>query len=141
MTDNDTCVATCNDGSECNAYPLQGEDKCRMHIGKRGDSHAGNDNAKTHGAFSDHFRGDLTDDEERALEAMVDHLDSIDDERTIAAEVAAEALMKYKRSADSRFLREARQWVADFNLLPNEDEIEMGGDGAGIVIDMNSSDE
>jgi len=97
------------------------EGKCRFHRGTSpdGKSHEGNDNAKTHGAFSEHFRSDLTDDETGALEAIISHLRNIDDERSIAAEVAAEALLKYKRSGDSRFLREARQWFGDFNLLPN----------------------
>lgn len=129
----DTCSATCKDGSPCNAYPVEGSDKCRMHRGTNGDSHAGNQNATTHGAFSEHFRSDLTDDETAALEAVIDHLRSIDDERSLAAEVAAEALLKYKRSGDSRFMREARQWFADFNLLPNEDELNLGGQGGGAL--------
>lgn len=120
--------------------------KCRHHRGTSpdGESHAGNDHAKTHGAFSEHFRSDLTDAEERALEAMVNHLESIDDERTIAAEVAAEALLKYKRSADSRFLREARQWIGDFNLLPNEDELNVGGVDGGaleVVVERSQHDD
>lgn len=136
----DKCTSKCKDGTTCNAYPVTGEDKCRMHLGTSsdGESHDGNDNAKTHGAFSDHFRSDLTDDETNALEALVEHLESIDDERTIAAEIAAEALLKYKRSADSRFLREARQWFGDFNLLPNEDEINVGGtDGNPMNVIVN----
>ena len=141
MTDRDTCEARCKDGSECNAYPLQGEDKCRMHIGKNDDSHDGDNNPNhEHGAFSEHFRSDLTDDEKAALDALVSHLESITDERSIAAEVAAEALLKYKRSADSRFLREARQWFSDFNLLPNEDVTELRGEGGG-GIEIIMSDE
>jgi hypothetical protein len=114
---------------------------CKFHAGTNADgsSHADNDNAKTHGAFSEHFRGDLTDAEERALEALVSHLESIDDERTVAAEIAAEALLKYKRSADSRFLREARQWFDDFNLLPNEDVTEIQGAGGG-ALNVNITD-
>jgi hypothetical protein len=110
--------------------------KCRHCRGTSpdGKSHEGSNNpGYEHGAFSDHFRSDLTDAEERALEAMTDHLESIDDERTIAAEIAAEALLKYKRSADSRFLREARQWIGDFNLLPNEEELQVGGVGGGAM--------
>lgn len=102
---------------------------CYHHGGQRenGGAPADNDNARTHGAFSDHFRSDLTDAEKASLDAIMAHLDSIDDERTLAAEVAGEALLKYKRSADSRFLREARQWIGDFNLLPNEDTLNVGG--------------
>lgn len=117
--------------------------KCRFHRGTSpdGSSHEGENNpAYEHGAFSEHWQSDLTDAEAAALDAMVDHLEGIDDERTIAAEIAAEALVKYKRSADSRFLREARQWVSEFNLLPNEDEVELSGEGAGIIIDMNGDE-
>lgn len=106
----------------------KGVGACKLHGGNAG-APEDNQNAKTHGAFSEHFRSDLTDPEQQALDALVDHLESITDERTIAAEIAAEALLKYKRSADSRFLREARQWFSDFNLLPNEDEINVGGEG------------
>lgn len=130
-----------SDGEPCEAWAVTGEDKCRMHLGKNGDSHDDNQNARTHGAFSKHWRSDLTGDEIDSLDALMDHLKAIDDERTLAAEVAAEALVKYKRSADSRFLREARQWVSEFNLLPNEDITELRGEGGGgIVFQLGDSD-
>jgi hypothetical protein len=130
---------TNRDGEPCGQPAGAGTDfdtgKCKHHRGTSpdGTSHEGNDYGKKHGAFSEHFRSDLTDDETDALEAVIEHLRSIDDERSIAAEVAAEALLKYKRSADSRFLREARQWFADFNLLPNEDELNVSGEGGGAL--------
>lgn len=120
--------------------------KCRFHRGTSpdGSSHEGNQHARKHGAFSEHWRSDLTDAEIESLDALVDYLESIDDERTLAAEVAAEALLKYKRSADSRFLREARQWFGDFNLLPNEDELKMTGDGSNplqVVVNREEYDD
>ncbi len=33
-TDNSNCTATYRDGSSCRAWPVRGEDKCRMHLGK-----------------------------------------------------------------------------------------------------------
>ena len=119
--------------------------KCRHHRGTSpdGSSHEGNQNARKHGAFSDHFRSDLEPEEIAALDAIVDHLEAIDDERSIAAEIAGEALLKYKRSADSRFLREARQWMSEFNLLPNEDQVEIGGSGGNpleVVIQRDRYD-
>lgn len=136
------CIASCKDGSDCEAYPIQGKDKCRMHAGTSsdGESHEDNENSVTHGAFKEKFRSDLEDDEKAAISDLVDHLTEINDERTIAAECAAEALMKYKRSADSRFLREARQWFADFNLIPNEMELSVQGDvGTTVSFDEQTA--
>ncbi len=102
-----------------------------------------NDHATTHGAFKEHFRSDLTDAEREAIDALVAHLDDIDGPRAIAAESAAEALMKYKRSADSRFLREARQWFSEFNLIPNSDELNLGGtegNPLNVVVERSAYD-
>lgn len=135
----DECGDHGGDQGECGLPAGWGTDfdsgKCKHHRGTSpdGKSHEGNDHAKKHGAFSDHFRSDLTDAEADALEAVVEHLREIDDERSLAAEIAAEALLKYKRSANSRFLREARQWFSDFNLLPNEDITELRGEGGGAI--------
>jgi len=122
--------------------------KCRFHRGTSpdGESHANNDNATTHGAFKEHFRSDLTDAEADAIDDLVAHLEEIAGPRAIAAESAAEALMKYKRSADSRFLREARQWFADFNLIPNADDLNLGGQSDNplnvtVARDMSRDDE
>jgi len=119
--------------------------KCRFHRGTSpdGKSHAGNDHATDHGAFKEHFRSDLTDAETEAIESLVAHLSDITGPRAIAAESAAEALMKYKRSADSRFLREARQWFGDFNLIPNGDELELSGSDSNpleVVVERSEYD-
>ena len=127
----DRCGAECRDGGYCENYPKGDSDRCRMHgADSDGGAPADNENAAQHYAFSDKFRSDLTDSEKQAVESLVDYLTDIDDERRVAAECAAEALMKYKRTGDVRFLREARQWMSEFNLLPNEDELNIGGDGA-----------
>lgn len=138
MSDTERCGAKTRDGSPCKNYPVKGADRCRMHGGQSPGADEGNDNAKKHGAFSEHFRSDLTDDETDALEAVARHLQSLDDERSLAGEVAAEALLKYKRSGDDRFLREARQWFKDFDLIPNAEHLELSGSGenGGIVINM-----
>lgn len=119
--------------------------KCKFHRGTSpdGSSHEGNENAADHYAFSDKFRSDLTESEVRAVESLVGYLTEIDDERRVAAECAAEALMKYKRSGDVRFLREARQWMSEFNLLPNEDTLNLGGsDGnpLNVVVERSEYD-
>lgn len=138
----DGCPGTNRNGNPCGHPEGWGTDKeegpCKFHGGastgpKTEEGKAvSSQNAVTHGAFREHFRSDLTDDEVDAIDDLVGHLREITDERAIPAEVAAEALMKYKRSADSRFLREARQWLAEFNIIDNVDEQSISG--AGIVI-------
>lgn len=144
------CGRTKRDGSgdECQlpagwGTDHSGEGACKHHGGASSGAPENNDNATTHGAFKEHFRSDLTDDEKEAITALVDHLEDITGPRAIAAESAAEALMKYKRSADSRFLREARQWFGDFNLIPNGDELELSGDGSNplnVVVERSEYD-
>ena len=150
MTDN-TCGATKRDGSgdECQlpagwGTDHTGEGRCKHHGGASSGAPEGNTNSQTHGAFKEHFRSDLTDAEQEAIDELVDHLTDIEGPRVIAAESAAEALMKYKRSADSRFLREARQWFADFNLIPNSDDVNLGGQDGGnplnVVVERSAYD-
>lgn len=140
----DICGRTTKQGGEPCQLPAgwgtdhTGEGACKLHGGASSGAPRGNTNAYKHGAFSEHWRSDLTDAEVESLDAVMGHLRAIDDERTLAAEVAAEALLKYKRSADSRFLREARQWMDNFNLLPNEDTITVGGsDGNPLNVLIN----
>lgn len=122
----DRCGAKCRDGGYCTQYPVQGGERCRMHGGTQP---TGTDSPNyKHGAYSKHLRSDLTDSERAAYEDLVDALE--DPESTLDAirELAAEALLKYKRSADERFLREFRQLADTFNLAPNADQVELEAD-------------
>jgi hypothetical protein len=52
--------------------------------------------------------------------------------------------MKYKRSADDRFLREARQWFDKFNLMPSAEQLELSGEGGSpleVVVNRNEYEE
>lgn len=125
------CGAECRDGTPCQSYPVGDSDRCRMHGGTNDGAPAGNDNAWKHGAFSDLLRDDLTEPEKDAHEQLTDKLIALNQDHPgidVVAPVAAEALIKYKRSADDRFLREWRQHISEFNVVPNEDEINMSGE-------------
>lgn len=103
-----------------------GDGRCRWHGGTQP---TGKDSPNyKHGAYSKHMRSDLTEPERAAYEELVDSLE--DPEQTLDAirELAAEALLKYKRSADERFLREFRQLADTFNLAPNEQRLEVEAD-------------
>lgn len=125
------CPATNRNGEQCGLSAGWGTDNeagpCKFHGGASPGAPEGNTNAMIHGAFSEHFRDSLTEREHAALDAVLRHLDGIDDERTLAAEVAGEALLKYARAGDDRMLREARMWMKDFNLMPNEETLAVGG--------------
>lgn len=112
-----------------------------MHGGTDNGAPEGNDNAWKHGAFSDLLRDDLSEAEKDAHEQLTDKLVSLNEGHPgidIVAPVAAEALMRYKRSGDDRFLREWRQHVSEFNVVPNEDEISVDAEhSGGLNIEIN----
>lgn len=92
-----------------------------------------------HGAFSKHFRSDLTDDETDAFDDLVDALEDKEEAPSVIREIAAETLMKYKRSGDTRFLREARQLLDAFNIVPNADKLELDGLEALFMRDLREA--
>ena len=109
------------------------EGPCKHHLGavdNRGDR---NGNYK-HGAFSEHLMSDLSDRERESYQDLVEQL--TDPETAIGAirQQTAEAYLKYKRSGDTRFLREYRQLADTFNLAPNADHFEHSGDGFKLTI-------
>jgi len=137
MNDNiERCPATNRNGEPCGHPSGWGTDNdsgpCKFHGGAADNRGENNGNYK-HGAFSDHLRSDLTDDELDAIDDMVDAYADPEEARAMIAEQAAEAWLKYKRSADTRFLREYRQLAETFNLAPNEDEVNIGGSGGGAL--------
>lgn len=108
----------------CGAWAGAGTDRdegrCQWHGGSGGGPEGEANGAYEHGAYSEHLRSDLTDREVDALEAAVDGLADPEGAQAIAREAAAEALLKYKRSADTRFLREFRQICKDFQIAPDD---------------------
>lgn len=122
----DRCGAKCRDGGYCTQYPVEGNDRCRMHGGT---SPSGREHPNfEHGAYSKHFQSDLTDREQEAHDELVEALDDEEAGMQVIQEAAAEALLKYKRSGDPRFLREARQLLSEFNIIPNADALELSLD-------------
>jgi len=142
--DTDRCPATNRNGEPCGHPAGWGTDKttgpCKFHGGAADNRGRKNGNFK-HGAFSDHLRSDLTDAELAAIDDMVAAYEDPEEARQLLAEQAAEAWLKYKRSADARFLREYRQLAETFNLAPNADELELSGDSANplnVVVERSA---
>jgi len=97
-----------------------------MHGGTASEKNAGkkNGNYKT-GAYSEHFKSDLSDREQDAFGDLVDALEDEERTQTVLRETAAELILKYKRSGDPRFLREARQLLSEFNVVDATDHREV----------------
>lgn len=134
------CNAKTRDGGYCQNYPVTGSDRCRMHGGT---APTGEDSpAYKHGAYSEHLTSDLTEQEEDALEGIVDAFEDPEDAKELIKHQAAEAYLKYKRAGDERFLREYRQLVDTFNLAPNADQVELEADvdtNAGLGEDTEAA--
>lgn len=77
-SDKPTCGAKTRNAGRCNAAPVKGRTRCRMHGGTNPGAPAGNTNALKHGIYSDAIR-----DDERDLWGRIE-LGGVDDELRLA---------------------------------------------------------
>ena len=99
------------------------------HHGGAGGGPSGEENGNyKHGAYSEHLKSDLSEREQEAFEDLVDGLSDEEKAEHLIRELAAEALLKYKRSNDARFLREVRQLLGDFNVVDATEHVEHSGE-------------
>lgn len=127
------CVAQCKDGSDCQAYPVQGSDKCRMHRGTNSDgsSHEGNDNAAKAGAWAEDFYEDfLTEAEQERVEKSADILGDKAGAQEIARHAASVCLEQFRRTGDERFMRRYESLCDKAGIFP-EDEMAVDVDQSG----------
>lgn len=109
-----------------------------MHSGTADNTGENNGNYK-HGAFSKHLQSDLSERETEAFEALADSLDDQEAAQDVVRELAAEALLKYKRSNDARFLREARQLLSEFNIADATDHVDVDGVEGMLMKDLREA--
>lgn len=103
------------------------EGACDHHGGKAGAPTGEANGSWRHGGFSKVLTKGLTDREEAALEEIDDALGSDPDEQLgLLRRQAAEAWIRYRRSGDSRHLREYRQLLSEFNIVDNTDQVAVG---------------
>jgi hypothetical protein len=127
------CVAQCKDGTDCQAYPVQGSDKCRMHRGTNSDgsSHEGNDNAAKAGAWAEDFYEDfLTEAEQERVEKSADILGDKAGAQEIARHAASVCLEQFRRTGDERFMRRYESLCDKAGIFP-EDEMAVDVDQSG----------
>lgn len=124
------CEATAQStGERCKKSAVGEHGKCDVHGGK---SKKGADHPNfKHGGFSKHFRSDLSEREEEALDRALEAVGDPGEAKDVLAEIAFEHILKGKRSGDPRFTREARQLLAEFNIVENTDEVSVDADVDG----------
>lgn len=88
----------------CSKHPVTGEQ-----WGESNPNYKGGDYSE----FVDFVQDSLTDREREAMEA----LDLEEDADEFARDVVKEAYMKYLRTGNDGFLREARQWASEFGVI------------------------
>lgn len=99
------------------------------HHGGAGGGPSGEDNGNyKHGGFSKVLTKGLSDREQEAIDEVAGALGSEDpdEQLEIIRHQAAEAWVRYRRSGDSRHLREYRQLVSEFNIVDNTDQVAIG---------------
>ena len=103
------------------------EGTCSHHLGAVDNRGENNPNYK-HGGFSEVLTKGLSDREQEAIEQVSEALgsDDPDEQLGILREQAAEAWVRYRRSGDSRHLREYRQLISEFNIVDNTDQVAIG---------------
>ncbi|RKS83302.1 hypothetical protein BDK61_2645 [Haloarcula quadrata] len=104
------------DVGPCSKHPVTGE--------QWGESNPNYDTG-SYSEFQRLQRESLTEREQEMLDAL--DLDEHADD--FAKDVVKEAYLKYHRTGDDRFLREARQWAKEFGVIASPaDEIEVQAD-------------
>lgn len=132
MSDRDsekTCTATCSDGTECNAWPVDGSDKCYHHGGASTGAPEDNGNAESHGLRSDRekwfkrHREDVADDVQILVESYVE-------DAPFGFESTAKVDKLTELCIDQVRLREANKWLRDEFL--KEETVAVSDDGRPI---------
>lgn len=130
--DVERCPGTNRQGEPCGHPAGWGTDHdegpCKFHGGAADNRGKKNGNYK-HGAFSEHLRSSLTDQEAAALDELAEDLADPEVAVSRIREQAAEAYIKYERSGDDRFLREYRQLLSTFNIVEAPDQLEVEHSG------------
>lgn len=118
--DYDYCLLAAGWGTErgvgpCSKHPIKGEQWGKSNPNYEDGSYA-------------EVRDFITNDATDAEQDFFDELDLEDGGSQFVHDVVKEAYIKYKRTGDERFLREVRQWLSEFNIVENGDEVELTGE-------------
>jgi len=132
---NEKCNATCSDGSECNAWAMDGSNRCRHHGGKStgpktdGGKEKASGNAEKHGLTADaetwfkRHRDDVEEDVRALVESYIQ-------DAPFGFENTAKVDKLTELCIDQIRLREANEWLRDEFL--KEETVSVTDDGRPI---------
>jgi len=118
------CEATAKStGERCKKAAIGPHGKCDTHGGK---SLKGTDHPNfEHGRTSKYFKSKLSDRQREVYDEMAAALDEPEDAVKILSQVATQMILRGVSMNDPSMIREGRQILSEFNVVPNEDQIEM----------------
>jgi len=122
------CEATASStGERCKQPATGSHGKCRYHGGSslKGADHPNFKSGKT----SKYFKSKLSDRQREVYDEMTDALDDPSDALDVLSHVATRMILLGEHSNDPAMVREGRQLLSEFNIVPNADEIEMNHSG------------
>lgn len=136
------CVAKAKStGERCRGYAQGAHGKCRTHGGAE-DSGApeGNQNASTHGAYSESFVEDFLTEEEQARVKQAEEIlgtpEGAQDHARLAASIAME---QFRRTGDDRFLRRYESICDKAGIFPDEElTVNMPGVEEALLEDVRA---
>jgi hypothetical protein len=108
---------TDRDCGPCRNHPITGE--------QWGES---NPNFKN-GATSEYFKSKLSDRQQDVFDEWVETLDDPEDAVNLLGYVGHNLILKGESAMDAAMIREGRQMLSEFNVVPNADELELNHSG------------
>lgn len=118
------CEATARSTDEqCKKAAIGAHGKCGVHGGKskKGAEHPN----FSHGRTSEYFKSKLSERQREVYDEISEALNEPEDAKQILSQVATQMILRGESMNDPAMVREGRQLLSEFNVVPNEDELSM----------------
>lgn len=122
------CEATAKStGERCKKAAIGPHGKCDVHGGKslKGEEHPNFRN----GATSEYFKSKLSERQQDVYDEMAAKLEEPESALEILRQTATRLILVGEHSHDSSMIREGRQLLETFNIVPSEDEMNVNVSG------------
>lgn len=80
-----------------------------------------------HGKTSEYFRSKMSERQQEVYDEMVDSLDDPEDASKLLGLVGQRLILQGEHAENPAMIREGRQLLETFNIVPNSDQLELSG--------------